>query len=49
MNLVIELFDVMANSRTCVMKFKDFQAPLLFSSTFKDVWEPWLCMCFGYT
>jgi len=22
------------------MKFKDFQAPVLFSSTFKDAWEP---------
>jgi len=24
------------------MKFKDFQAPVLFSSTFKDAWEPCL-------
>jgi len=23
------------------MKFKDFQAPVLFSSPFKDVWELW--------
>jgi len=37
MNLVITQFDVMVNSRTCVMKFKDFQALLLFSSTFKDL------------
>ena len=38
MNLVIAMFDVMVNSRTfkdCVTKFKDFQAPVLFSSTFK--------------
>ena len=27
-------FDLV-NSRTCPMKFKDFQAPALFSSTFK--------------
>jgi len=25
----------LVNSRTCPMKFKDFQAPALFSSTFK--------------
>jgi len=35
MNLVIALFDVVVNLRTCVMKFKDFEAPVLFSSTFK--------------
>ena len=31
------MFDVMVNSRTCVMEFKDFRAPVLFSSTFKAV------------
>jgi len=37
MNLVIAVFDVIVQglSRTCVMKFKDFQAPVLYSSTFK--------------
>ena len=30
----IAQFDLV-NSRTCPMKFKDFQAPALFSSTFK--------------
>jgi len=30
----IAQFDLL-NSRTCPMKFKDFQAPALFSSTFK--------------
>ena len=29
-------FDLV-NSRTCPMKFKDFQAPALFSSTFKTL------------
>jgi len=32
--LIIVQFDLM-NSRTCGMKFKDFQAPVLFSSTFR--------------
>jgi len=34
---VIAQFDLVVNSRTstCGIKFKDFQAPVLFSSTFK--------------